>query len=120
MSEELATLYKEINWKSLPFEKEDGDEDVNRRTGKDVEKDDMWKPINCFAAPGPPKVCSDINMGIKQNSNDINNTDNNKTNEMLPQSEGERNVNDKKYETLGEARVGQLRKDSRCEVKRDY
>ena len=119
VSEELATLYKEIDWKSLPFEKEDGDEDVNRRTGKDVEKDDMWKPINCFAAPGPPKVCSDINMGIKQNSNDINNTDNNKTNEMLPQSEGERNVNDKKYEKLGEARVGQLRKDSRCEVKRD-
>ena len=121
VSEELATLYKEINWKSLPFEKEDGEQDVNQgpercRKRRHVEID----KTACRACP--PKVCSDINMGIKQNSNDINNTDNNKTNEMLPQSEGERNVNDKKYEKLGEALLFDSFREKIlqvCEVKRD-
>ena len=44
VSEELATLYNEIQWKPLPFSKEDGDENEDSKTcWRDAEKDDAWK-----------------------------------------------------------------------------
>ena len=121
VSEELATLYNEIQWKPLPFSKEDGDENEDSKTcWRDAEKDDAWKSINCFAAPGPPKVSADLNDTNIRNEKDDKN-EKNDTNDvlMLPQSEGKENSDVKKDGKLGIARVGQLRKGSRCEVKRD-
>jgi len=119
VSEDLATLYKNIEWKLLPFTKEDGDENEDSRTSwKDAEKDE-WKPINCFAAPGPPKVGDDLKNSRAMNECDDKQEVQKTSDALLSQGGSEEKAGVEKDDRLGESRVGQLRKGSRCEVKRD-
>ena len=128
VTELLIEKYKDLKWKSLSqssiLTKGQTEEDVQ----KDNDDDEVfWKTINCFASAGLPKYSHHDEQGTTTKAN--NKKEEEEKNKggvellLLPQKENDAGTKDNDdlqfLPPKTEKRVAQLRKGSRCEVKRD-